>query len=298
MKVKKLIYFLLVILFCSCFYITYECSAQISGERETTNRGKGKFYIIGTGTGGVDLITLRAINYINKTDIVICDEATAKKFGKYLEGKKILSLPMFPYWECLEKRCSAPSHKDKKRCKELVLKRKERANLIKRYVKEGKTVALLEGGDPCIFGSLRWIKQEFSDDEFEVVPGISSFNVANALLKREVADTYVADFQTRSVILTTPVRKGDRRDSIKDLAKHRATMVFFMSREFEEKVLPELRKYYPPNTPVAIVYKAGSPGEEQVLRGTLGSFPFQSQEQRWLRLIYIGEFLKDACRTN
>ena len=131
-----------------------------------------------------------------------------------------------------------------------------------------------------------------------MVPGISSFNAANALLKREVADAYVADRQTRSVILTTPARQGDRRDSIENLARHRSTMVFFMAREFEEKVLPELRKHYPSNTPVAIVYKAGYSGEEQVVRGTLGSFPFQPPEQRWLRLIYVGEFLKDASQCN
>ena len=131
-----------------------------------------------------------------------------------------------------------------------------------------------------------------------MVPGISSFNVANALLKREMADAYVADRQTRSVILTTPVREGDRMDSIENLARHRSTMVFFMPREFEEKVLPQLRKYYSPDTPVAIVYKAGYPDKEQVVRGTLGSFPLQPPEQRWLRLIYVGEFLKDASQSH
>jgi len=298
MRIRRLTYCLIVMVSLASFPVIFASSDRAPIQRKEIDREKAKFYIIGMGTGGADLITLRAIDYIKRADVVICGEATAKKFGKYLESKKILSLPMFPYWECLERKCSEPSRKDKKRCKELTHKRKERAALIRRYIKEGKTVALLEGGDPCIFGSLRWVKQEFGDDEFEVVPGISSFNVANALLKREVADAYVADWQTRSVILTTPVREADRRDSIGNLAKHRGTMVFFMPREFEEKVLPKLRKYYPPETPVAIVYKAGYPGEEQVVRDTLGSFPLQPPDQKWLRLIYIGEFLKDASQNN
>ena len=296
MKVKSLIYCLIVMVSFTGFSISCRGLARTSIQGEAIDEKKAKFYIVGLGPGAVDLITIRAIDYIKKADVVICGDATAQKVGDYLKGKEILSLPRFPYWECLERKCSEPSHKDKKRCKELVHMRKERADLIRRYVKDGKTVALLEGGDPCIFGSLRWVKQEFADDEFEVVPGISSFNVANALLKREVADAYVADRQTRSVILTTPARQGDRRDSIENLARHRSTMVFFMPREFEEKVLPELRKHYPYSTPVAIVYKAGDPGEEQVVRGTLGSFPFQPPEQRWLRLIYVGEFLKDASQ--
>lgn len=298
MRDRRLIYCLTIMVSLLCFSVIYACSGRAPIHGKTIDREKAKFYIIGTGAGWADLITLRAIDYIRRTDVVICGEETAKKFGNYLKGKEILSLSRFPYWECLERKCSEPSHKDKKRCKELVHMRKERADLIKRYVKDGKTVALLEGGDPCIFGSIRWVKQEFADDEFEVVPGISSFNVANALLKREVADAYVADRQTRSVILTTPARQGDRRDSIENLARHRSTMVFFMPREFEEKVLPELRKYYPSDTPVAIVYKAGYSGEEQVVRGTLGSFPLQPPEQRWLRLIYVGEFLKDASQSN
>lgn len=298
MRDRKLIYYLTIMVSLLCFSVICACSGRAPIHGKAIDREKAKFYIVGVGAGGADLITLRAIDYIKRADVIICGEETAKKFENHLEGKEILFLPRFPYWECLERKCSEPSHKDKKRCKELVYMRKERAALIIRYIKEGKTVALLEGGDPCIFGSLRWIKQEFADDEFEVVPGISSFNVANALLKREVADAYVADRQTRSVIITTSVREGDRTDSIENLASHRSTMVFFMPREFEEKVLPELRKYYPSNTPVAVVYKAGYSGDEQVVRGTLGSFPFQPPEQRWLRLIYVGEFLKDASQSN
>lgn len=298
MKVQRSIFCLMFMVSFAGFSIAYGGSASTSAQGGEFRGEKAKLYIVGLGPGAADLITIRAIDYIKRADVVICMEETAKKFGKYLESKKVLSLPMFPYWECLEKKCSEPSKNNKERCKELVMKRRERASLIRRYVNEGKTVALLEGGDPCIFGSLRWVKQEFDDDEFEVVPGISSFNAANALLKREVADAYVADWQTRSLILTTPVREGDRKDSIGNLARHRATMVFFMAREFEKKVLPQLKKYYPPDTPTAVVYKAGHTGEEKVIMATLETFPLQPPEQKWLRLIYVGEFLKDASQNN
>ena len=259
---------------------------------------KGKLYLVGTGPGGVDLITVRAINVIRRAHVVICREVSAKTFAEYLRDKEVLTPPMIRYWEYLGKSCSELSGEAKRRCEELVQQKKARVAMIRKYVDEGKTVAVLEGGDPCIFGSLRWLKQEFDDGEFDVIPGVSSFNAANAALKREVADAYVGDWQTRSVTLTSPARDGGRRDPVERLAEHRGTMVFFMAREFEEKTLPLLKKLYPPDTPVAVVYHAGC-AEERVERGTLGTFPGEpSLEERWMRLIYVGEFLLDASEKS
>lgn len=259
-------------------------------------KGAGAFYVIGMGPGPADLVTVRAIDQLKKSDVVICSKEAADQYKPYLQGKELLHLPDFPYYEALQKNCSDPSPADRKRCDELIAMRKKRASHIRQLVAQGKTVAMLEGGDPTIFGSLRWIKQEFSDHEFEVIAGLSCFNAANAALKREVADAYVADWQTRSVILTTPTREGDRKDSVDNLSRQRATMVFFMPREFEEKILPKLKQHYPLDTPVAIVYKAGFKQAQEVIKSTLGDFPVQPPEKRWSRLIYVGEFLKDAAQ--
>lgn len=258
----------------------------------------GAFYVVGMGPGPADLVTVRAIDCLKKSDVVICSKEAAQRYKAYLQGKELLHLSGFPYYEALQKNCAtAPAQTDRKRCDELIAMRNERASHIRKLKDQGKKVAMLEGGDPSIFGSLRWIKQAFSDDEFEVIPGISSFNVANAALKREVADAYVADWQTRSVILTTPTRESGRKDSVSNLSQLRATMVFFMPREFEEKALPKLKQQYPPDTPVAIVYMAGFQGQQEVIKGTLGDFPVQPPEKRWSRLIYVGEFLKDASQS-
>jgi len=259
---------------------------------------EGEFYLVGTGPGEADLITVRAINVIRQADLVICREQSAKTFSEYLRDKEVLTPPMTRYWEYLGMPCSELSGEARHRCEELAHQKKDRAAMIRKYVDQGKTVAVLEGGDPCIFGSLRWLKQEFDDGEFEVIPGVSSFNAASAALKREVADAYVGEWQTRSVILTTPARDGGRKDPVERLAEHRGTMVFFMAREFEEKTLPLLKRQYPPDTPVAVVYHAGC-AEERVVRGTLGTFPVEpSVEERWMRLIYVGEFLLDASEKS
>jgi precorrin-4/cobalt-precorrin-4 C11-methyltransferase len=296
-RFKRSVFFLMAITcgFCGALIFT-PLDLRASAQAEPV-KSPGAFYVIGMGPGPADLVTMRAINHLKKCDVIICTKEAAVRYKMYLQGKELLHLPLFPYYEALQKQCAEPSQADKQRCEELIAMRKDRALRIRKLNAEGRSVALLEGGDPCIFGSLRWIKQEFSDTEFEVISGISCFNVANALLKREVADAYVADWQTRSVILTTPTRERDRMDAVANLSTHRATMVFFMPREFEEKILPKLKKHYPSDTPVAIVYKAGFPEEQMVIKSTLGDFPVQEPEKRWSRLIYIGEFLKDAAQN-
>ncbi len=101
MRDTKLIYCLTIMVSLLCFSLIYACSGPIHGK--AIDREKAKFYIVGVGAGGADLITLRAIDYIKRVDVVIVGEETAKKFGNYLKGKEILSLSRFPYWECLEK---------------------------------------------------------------------------------------------------------------------------------------------------------------------------------------------------
>jgi precorrin-4/cobalt-precorrin-4 C11-methyltransferase len=254
----------------------------------------GKLFIVGTGPGDADLITVRAVETIQHADVIICSKEHAERFRKYTTGKKIISPPMLCYWQALEKKCHAPADVDRAACSQINAERGRRAAMIRDLVNAGQTVAMLEGGDPCIFGCLRWIKLEFSDDEFEVIPGISAFNVSNAMLKREVADAYVADVQTRSVILTSPLRNGERQDQLEELSSHRATMVFFMPREFENRALAQLRHHYPADTPVSVVFKAGNKDAQTILKGTLADFPNQTEEQRWQSLIYVGGFMKDA----
>ncbi|MFO8049471.1 MAG: SAM-dependent methyltransferase [Desulfosudaceae bacterium] len=257
--------------------------------------GQGKFLIVGTGPGAPDLISIRGAHSIKTADVVFARQQSAEVFTDYLQDKQVISLPLFRYWEILEKECWDPAPEHRESCQKLLAERKERAQMIRSFVNQGKKVVLLEGGDPCIFGSLRWIKQEFQDDEFEIIPGISSFNATNALLKREVADAYVAEKQTRSLIMTTPLRQEDRYDSIPQLAASQATMVFFMPQGFENNVIPELLKHYSPQTPVAVVRGASIEGRQRILRGTLEKFPAQPPEEQWNRIIYVGEFLNDAC---
>jgi precorrin-6B methylase 1 len=59
---------------------------------------------------------------------------------------------------------------------------------IKVAMPQGKDVALLEVGDPTVFGSWYWLLDYFQPEEIVVIPAVSAFNAANVALKQDAAD--------------------------------------------------------------------------------------------------------------
>ena len=96
---------------------------------------------------------------------------------------------------------------------------------------------------------------------YDSCPGVSSFCGAAAALNLE----YTLPDVSQSVVITrtegrTPVPE---RESIASFAKHRATMVLFLSTGLLAKLTEQLIcGGYEPDTPAAIVYKATWPEEE------------------------------------
>ncbi len=153
---------------------------------------------------------------------------------------------------------------------------------------QGKVVAILDSGDPLIYGPWAWCLEEFEDLNPVVVPGVSCFNAANAALRRGVTNAP----KTKSVILTANDWPG-KTDTVENLSVHQATMVIFTMRAEFDYFIEKLKTHYPPETPVAVVEYAGYQDKETVIQGTLGtirqkldpkSLPFEY-------LIYVGDFL-------
>jgi precorrin-4 methylase len=241
------------------------------------------FYLVSIGVGDVDLITLRAIDTIGKSQVVVCRQRTADQFAKYLEGKEILD-DSLSGWRTYGKRCSDI---EDPQARAACLKGRERRatliNRIRRAVNDGKSVAILAGGDPLIYGGpYRWYLEEFKDLHPRVVPGVSCFNAANAALGRDI----MLGKGSHSAVLTTA------RD-IDKFAQHHPTMVIFTMHTKFEDLVEKLKIHYPPDTPIAIVFYAGYKDKERITRGRLDTilektrgkdFPFE-------HLVYVGNFM-------
>ena len=150
-------------------------------------------------------------------------------------------------------------------------------------------------GDASIYGAIR--EQLDALDELgiahEVVPGVSSFLAAAAAMQKE----YTLPEVTQTVILTrmegrTPVPERER---IEELAKHRTTMVIFLSVGRIAELAERLKTAYPETTPVAVVYKASWP-VETIVTGTLADIVEKVQAAGITKtaLVTVGDFLGDS----
>ena len=156
----------------------------------------------------------------------------------------------------------------------------------------GKTTVRIHTGDPSIYGAIR--EQLDALDALgishEVVPGVSSFLAAAAAMQME----YTLPEVSQTVILTrmegrTPVPEAER---IESLARHQATMVLFLSVNRIQELTERLCTAYPPETPVAVIYKASWP-EQKIVMGTLADIAEKVREAgiRKTALVTVGKFL-------
>lgn len=258
----------------------------------TTCRGKEapatQFYLVGLGPGDPDLLTFRAVDVIKKADVVFCSKRWTDRLAKYLEGKKVY----YDYWRLFPYYGHDPSEyegEERRRCEEYNKKRDEFTGLVRKAVADGKTVAMLDGGDPMVYGPCAWTLEEFEDLNPVVVPGVSCFNAANAALRRGVTTSD----RTKSVILTAADWIGTE-DTIEKLSVHRSTMVLFTMRTEFREFIEKLSINYPPETPIAVVKNAGYADKEEVIESTLGKVLDEIGEERlpFEYLIYVGDFLK------
>ncbi len=136
-----------------------------------------------------------------------------------------------------------------------------------------ETVVRLQTGDPSLYGALAEMAAPLLDAGVEVhsVSGVSSAMASAAVALESLTLPEI----TQTVILTrtegrTPMPDGER---LRDLARHRATLCIYLSATLMHKVADELRAAgWPDSAPILVVHKATWPGEEKILRSTVGGF--------------------------
>ena len=265
--------------------------AQYKPAEKKALSGKGKFYLVGVGPGDPDLATLRALKVMEKADVIFAGKRISDRFRASLKGKNVITgyHRLFPFYG---KDCATLTPEDKARermsCEEYHRKQAEFAAMVRAAVSQGKTVAMLDGGDPLIYGPCSWVLTELRDLDTEVVPGLSCFNAANAALRAGVTEGKTS----HSVILASGW-------SVEEMAVHGSTMVLFTMRTEFKKFIDSLSKHYPSHTPVGIVFSAGYAEKEKVVCATLGTILDKVGENRlpFEYLLYVGDFLADSTAS-
>jgi precorrin-4/cobalt-precorrin-4 C11-methyltransferase len=228
-------------------------------------------YFIGAGPGAADLITLRGSRILNRAPMVL--------FAGSLVPTGLLE-------HC---------HPDAEIFDTAELSLDEQTALFQRAHAEGKDVARLHSGDPAIYGATAEQMRRLDKlaIPYEIVPGVSSFTAAAAAIGSELTRPEVS----QSVILTRVSGRASavpELESIDRLAQHQATMCIFLSGPHLKKIVADLLLHYPPDTPVALVYKATWP-EQRTHKSTLGTLLEEVKMKDWLltTMLLVGRALAD-----
>jgi precorrin-4/cobalt-precorrin-4 C11-methyltransferase len=143
----------------------------------------------------------------------------------------------------------------------------------------GHDVARVHTGDPAIFGSTaeQMRRMHALGIAYEIVPGVSSFTAAAAVLGRELTLPELC----QTVILTRAEGRTAMppKEKLPDLARHQATLALFLSITLLDEVVRDLVPAYGADCPVAIVHKATWP-DQVIVTGTLADIAGKARDAR------------------
>jgi len=125
-----------------------------------------------------------------------------------------------------------------------------------------------------------------------IIPGVTSFLASAAALGAQL--TLPGVTQTMIISRAEKRTKVPKREKISELAKHRATMIFYLSVHLISDIVKEaLAGGYPKSTPVGVVYRA-SWDDQKIITGTLETITKKVRDQKITRtaIIIIGDVIK------
>ena len=219
-------------------------------------------FFVGCGPGDPELITVKAKKLIQKADVVV--------YSGSLIPEPILKL------------CKKGKLHDAAK-----LVREEIFDLLYQNAKKDKLVVRLHDGDPSIYGA---IKEQIDNLEKKgirsvVVPGITAFLASAAALGTQL--TLPGVTQTIIVTRAESRTKVPKREKISELAKHKATLIFYLSVHLISNLVKEaIAGGYKKTTPVAVVYHA-SWKDQKIIRGTLEDIVKKVKDEQIIRTAIV-----------
>ncbi|WP_158798338.1 precorrin-4 C(11)-methyltransferase [Pedobacter sp. L105] len=226
----------------------------------------GMIAIVGAGPGAPELITLKGKELLEAADCIL-----------YAGSLVPEELTQFAKPTALVRNSAS-------------MTLEEQVELMDLMYKQGKLIVRLHSGDPSIYGAIQEQMTIFDERNYNyfIVPGISSFQAAAAYLRSEFTIPEVA----QTIILTrgegnTPMPEHEK---LEEMAKLRATMCIFLSAGIVKKVEGQLLQHYPPETPLAVLYRV-SWKDEKVWTGKLDELSEIIKDNKLTRtvLIIVGE---------
>ncbi|XP_071706254.1 S-adenosyl-L-methionine-dependent uroporphyrinogen III methyltransferase, chloroplastic-like [Rutidosis leptorrhynchoides] len=235
--------------------------------------GVGNVYLVGTGPGDPDLLTLKALKVIQKADLLLYDR---------LVSNDVLEL-VNPDARLLYVGKTAGYHS---RTQE------EIHELLLSFAEVGANVVRLKGGDPLVFGrggeEMDYLQQH--GIKVKVIPGITAASGIAAELGVPLTHRGVANSVR---FLTGHSRKGgtDPLFVAENAADPDSTLVVYMGLStLPALVLKLIQHGLPPDTPAAAVERGTTP-QQRIVLTELKDLPDKITTEEFVSptLIFIGK---------
>jgi uroporphyrin-III C-methyltransferase len=232
----------------------------------------GEVALIGAGPGDAELLTLKALNFLQQADVVLYD---------YLVSQDILSLVSDDaILVCVGKRAghhSVPQEKTNQ--------------LLVEFAENGHRVVRIKGGDPFVFGRGGEELQVLAEAgiQFQVVPGITA--AAGATAYAGIPLTH-RDYAQSALFVTGHLKPESDDMDWSTLSRANQTLVIYMGLMKSEYIQHQLLQHgRVGETPVAII-ENGTQSSQKVSIGTLNGLSKMAEHAASPALIVVGEVVK------
>ena len=214
-----------------------------------------RVFFIGCGPGDPELLTIKAKKLITKADVMV--------YSGSLIPRAILCI------------CKKGELHDASK-----LVREEIFELLYKNAKKDRLVIRLHDGDPSIYGAIREQIDNLEKKGIKstIVPGITAFLASAAALGTQLTLPGV----TQTIIITRAESrtKVPKREKISELAKHKATLIFYLSIHLISDLVTEaIAGGYEKSTPAAVVYRA-SWDDQKIIKGTLYDIAEKTKKEK------------------
>ncbi len=195
----------------------------------------GKLYVIGIGPGGLKHMTIRALEAIKESDIVVGYNKYIDMIKPILQDKEIFSTGMMG---------------EEERCKKALQLSKE------------KIVSVVSTGDSGIYGMAGLVLQMRLDEEVEVIPGVTASSAAasvlGAPLMHDSCNISLSDLMTPYELIKKRVSLAAEGDFVISLYNPKSKG----RPNYLRENIDIIKKYRAGTVPVAVVKNALRDGQE------------------------------------